>query len=143
MYFFCLGRGREENREAVKKMNVCIHAKKCGACQYQGMDYEEQLKEKHKKVQSLLKTFGKAEPILGMDDPYFYRNKVHAALKRLKTGEIISGIYEEGTHRIVPITNCQIEDPRAGEVIQTVAKLAKSFKIKIYNEDAIESGIYQ
>lgn len=117
-------------------MNACIYAKKCGACQYQGVPYDEQLKEKQKKVQSLLKLFGKAETIIGMDDPYFYRNKVHAAFKRLKTGEIISGIYEEGTHRIVPIRSCQIEDPRAGEVIQTIGKLAKSFKIKIYNEDS-------
>ncbi len=117
-------------------MNVCIHAKKCGACQYQGTPYEEQLKEKQKKVQALLKSFGKTEAIVGMDNPYFYRNKVHAALKRLKTGEIISGIYEEGTHRIVPINHCQIEEPRAGEVIQTIAKLAQSFKIKIYNEDS-------
>ncbi len=117
-------------------MKSCIYAKKCGACQYQGVLYEEQLKEKQKKVQSLLKSFGKIEPIIGMENPYFYRNKVHAAFKRLKTGEIISGIYEEGTHRVVAIDNCQIEDPRAGEVVQTIAKLAKSFKIKIYNEDS-------
>ncbi len=117
-------------------MKECIYAKKCGACQYQGVLYEEQLKEKQKKIQSLLKKFGKAEPIIGMQDPYFYRNKVHATFKRLKTGEIISGIYEEGTHRVVAIQNCQIEDPRAGEVVQTIGKLAKSFKIKIYNEDS-------
>ncbi len=117
-------------------MKSCMYAKKCGACQYQGVLYEEQLKEKQKKVQSLLKPFGKAESIIGMENPYFYRNKVHAAFKRLKTGEIISGIYEEGTHKIVAIDHCQIEDPRAGEVIQTIAKLAKSFKIKIYNEDS-------
>ena len=117
-------------------MKECIYAKKCGACQYQGVLYEEQLKEKQKKIQSLLKKFGKAEPIIGMEDPYFYRNKVHATFKRLKSGEIISGIYEEGTHRVVAIQNCQIEDPRAGEVVQTIGKLAKSFKIKIYNEDS-------
>ena len=52
-------------------MKECIYAKKCGACQYQGVLYEEQLKEKQKKIQSLLKKFGKAEPIIGMEDPYY------------------------------------------------------------------------
>jgi 23S rRNA (uracil1939-C5)-methyltransferase len=114
----------------------CQYAKKCGGCQYQGMDYKEQLKEKEGYVRKTLKEFGKPEPIVGMDDPYYYRNKIHAVFKHQRNGDVISGIYEEGSHRIVPITECQIENQEADRVIQTIRKLAKSFKIKIYNEDS-------
>ncbi|NCB91896.1 MAG: 23S rRNA (uracil(1939)-C(5))-methyltransferase RlmD [Clostridia bacterium] len=114
----------------------CPFAKKCGGCQYQGMEYEEQLKEKEKYVRSTLKEFGKPEPIVGMEDPYFYRNKVHSVFKHHRSGDVIAGIYEEGSHRIVPVTECQIENQEADAVIQTIRKLAKSFKIKIYNEDS-------
>lgn len=117
-------------------MEKCPYSKKCGGCQYQGVEYEKQLKEKQIKIQKLLKKCGKAEPIVGMENPYHYRNKVHAVYKYQRNGEILSGIYEEGTHRVVPVTECQIENQEADRVIQTIRNLAKSFKIKIYNEDS-------
>lgn len=54
----------------------------------------------------------------------------------MRTGDIAVGRYEESSHRLVPIESCQIEDQKADEVIQTIRKLAKSFKIKIFNEDS-------
>ena len=120
----------------IEEKAKCPYEKKCGGCRYQGIPYEKQLKEKEKKVRKLLKDFGKPEPIMGMDDPYYYRNKVHATYKHMRTGDIAVGRYEEGSHRLVPIDVCQIENQKADEVIQTIRKLAKSFKIKIYNEDS-------
>ena len=70
-----------------------------------------------------------------MKDPYHYRNKVHAVFARKKDGTIISGVYEEGTHRVVPVEACQIEDEKADAIINDIRGLLKSFKIKIYNED--------
>ena len=49
--------------------------------------------------------------------------------------KIISGVYEEGSHRLVPVESCMIEDQLADEIIGTIRKLAKSFKMKTYNED--------
>ena len=118
------------------KLKKCSYSGKCGGCQSQGMDYGSQLQEKQKYVQKLLKNYGKPEPILGMENPYYYRNKVHAVYKHQRNGEIVSGIYEEGTHKVVPVESCQIENQEADKVIQTIRKLAKSFKIKIYNEDS-------
>ena len=60
------------------KETVCPYAKKCGGCKYQGVPYPAQLKKKQNQIQNLLKKFGKTEPIIGMKNPYFYRNKVHA-----------------------------------------------------------------
>ena len=89
-----------------KNIITCPHAKKCGGCQYQGMDYTAQLKKKQKEMNKLLKDFGKPEPIIGMKDPLHYRNKVHAVFGRTRKGEIVSGTYEAGTHKIVNIDEC-------------------------------------
>ncbi len=114
---------------------VCPLAKKCGGCDYQGISYEEQLKKKENSVRKLMKEFGEIRPIIGADDPYHYRNKVHAVFSKKRNGEIVSGIYQEGTHKVVPVDVCQIENEKADEIIVSVRKLLKSFKVKVYDED--------
>ena len=73
---------------------------------------------------------GEILPIIGAEDPYCYRNKVHAVFSRRRNGEIVSGIYQEGTHKVVPVETCQIEDQKADAIIGTIRGLLKSFKIK-------------
>ena len=110
-------------------------AKKCGGCEFQGMPYAEQLRHKEKRVRILLDSFGKVHPIIGMKDPYHYRNKVHAVFDRDRRGNAISGVYQKGTHKVVPVDSCMIEDQKADEIIVTIRGLLKSFKIKTYDED--------
>ena len=124
-----------ESKKNTKNTTTCPYAKKCGGCQYQGMDYAAQLKKKQKEMNKLLKNFGKPEPIIGMKDPLHYRNKVHAVFGRTGKGEIISGTYEAGTHKIVNIDECMIEDQISQAIIRTIRGLLKSFKIRTYNED--------
>ena len=83
----------------------CPVAKKCGGCSYQGVPYENQLREKEEMVRGLLKGVCPVKPIIGMENPYHYRNKVNAAFSRLRDGTIISGVYAEGTHRAVSYTH--------------------------------------
>ena len=109
--------------------------KKCGGCQFVAISYEEQLKKKQAAVRKLLEPFGKTGPIIGMDNPYHYRNKVHAVFDRLKNGTVISGVYQEGTHKVVPVENCLIEDAKSDAIINDIRGLLKSFKIKTYDED--------
>lgn len=123
------------NDNKKKEGTACKVAKKCGGCQYQGVTYEKQLSEKQKAVCQLMQPFCKTAEITGMQDPYHYRNKVHAVFARKKDGTIISGVYEEGTHRVVPVEACQIEDKKADAIINDIRGLLKSFKIKTYNED--------
>lgn len=119
-----------------KKIAGCTSAKKCGGCQYQGVAYQEQLKKKQRQVQGLLNKFGKVNPVIGMENPYYYRNKVHAVFDRDRKGNIISGIYEANSHRVVPIENCLIEDEKSQEIIRTIRGMLRSFKIKTYDEDS-------
>ena len=112
----------------------CNTAKNCGGCKYRTQTYKQQLLEKQKLVEANLKPFCKAEKIIGMEDPFYYRNKVHAVFS-YKKGKVISGTYKEGTHEIVPVESCRIEDEKADEIIATIRQLLKSFKIKTYDED--------
>lgn len=119
----------------MEQLEKCKAAKKCGGCQYQGISYEEQLQKKQKQVGKLLGKYGRISPIIGMENPYFYRNKVHAAFGRDRRGNVISGIYENNTHRIVQVEECQIEDRKSQAIIRTIRELLRSFKIKTYDED--------
>ena len=124
-----------EEKKKQTEPEACKVAKKCGGCQYQGVPYKEQLKKKQKMVNALLSKYGKVEPIIGMENPYYYRNKVHAVFDRDRKGNIVSGTYEAKTHRVVPVENCLIEDKKSQEIIRTIRELLPSFKIKTYNED--------
>ena len=125
----------EEIKNQAKKTEGCPYAKKCGGCVYQGKPYKEQLKLKQKTVSSLLGKYGKVSPILGAQCPDHYRNKVHGIFGRDKKGNVFTGIYEEKSHRIVPVENCGIEDSKATAILNTLAVLAKQFKFLIYDED--------
>lgn len=113
----------------------CPVSNKCGGCNYIEMDYGKQLSIKQKEVNKLLSSFGKVDNIVGMEDPYHYRNKVHAVFSFKKGGKIISGVYKEGTHIVIPVEKCLIENEKADEIIGTIRELLKSFKMKIFDED--------
>ena len=118
-----------------EKIKKCSVSKKCGSCQYQGIPYKEQLAAKQKKMGKLLKKFGNVKPIIGMEDPFYYRNKVHAVFDRDRKGNIICGTYEAKTHKVVSVEDCMIEDKISQEIIRTIRDMLKSFKIKTYDED--------
>ena len=118
-----------------EKIKKCSVSKKCGSCQYQGIPYKEQLAAKQKKMGKLLKKFGKVKLIIGMEDPFYYRNKVHAVFDRDRKGNIICGTYEAKTHKVVSVEDCMIEDKISQEIIRTIRDMLKSFKIKTYDED--------
>lgn len=118
-----------------KNQKHCPVAKQCGGCKWINQPYEEQLKEKEQWLAGLLKPFCKPDPIIGMQQPYHYRNKVHAAFGEDRKHNPISGIYEEKSHRIVPVDSCLIENETADKIIVSIRGLLKSFKIRPYNED--------
>jgi 23S rRNA (uracil1939-C5)-methyltransferase len=70
---------------------ACPYAKKCGGCEYQGVPYEEQLAKKQQYVRKLMEPYGKVAPIVGMEQPFFYRHKVHAVFGCTKRGQIGAG----------------------------------------------------
>ncbi len=127
-------RKREKKAGDSVKNSPCPVQHRCGGCQYLGMKNEEQLKKKEQQVKELLKGICPVAPIIGMKDPWNYRNKVHAAFGYVK-GSVISGTYEESSHTVVPVENCLIEDDNADAIIRTIRTLLKSFKVRVYDEN--------
>ena len=124
-----------EWKKTGKKRSLCPVEKHCGGCQMLDMEYTEQLKRKQKVVEELFRGICPVKPIIGMKNPFHYRNKVHAVFDRDKRGNIISGIYQENSHDVIPVETCLIEDIKADEIIGTIRGMLKSFKIRTYDED--------
>ncbi len=122
------------NRNKTENTRICPVSRKCGGCQLMNLTYPEQLKFKQAKVVKLLGGFHRVNAIIGMEHPFHYRNKVQAAFGRTRSGEIISGVYQSSTHNIVKTDSCLIEDEKADEIIVTIRKMVKDFKLTVYDE---------
>ncbi len=146
-----IGRGRGEAKRESRQVSekradvpsqkqragkICHAFGDCGGCQLLGIPYEEQLAGKKRKLAKLLKPYVKPEGIIGMEEPEHYRNKVNAAFTHDRNGKPLSGVYKEGTHYIIPIEKCILENQKADEIIGSVRELLPSFRIKTYDEDA-------
>ncbi|UMZ74526.1 23S rRNA (uracil(1939)-C(5))-methyltransferase RlmD [Natranaerofaba carboxydovora] len=112
----------------------CPHYDKCGGCQLQHMSYKDQFQHKQLMVEKLMKPFAKVNSIITMDNPYDYRNKAHATYS-YKNGKIVSGFYEEKSHKVIPVDRCLIQSTKADDIHKTIRKLMKSFKMNPYDED--------
>lgn len=124
-----------ENKIKKSRQDACPHIKKCGSCHMIQQGYSKHLEEKQKKVSDLIKPFCQVEPIIGMDNPYNYRDKVHVVFDHDRKGNPISGNYEEKLHRVIPIDECLLHNKKADHIIRDIRGMLKSFKIKTYDED--------
>lgn len=122
------------NNTKKKNTNKCLQSGKCGGCQLQNMTYDRQLAFKQAQTVKLFAKYCRVADIEGMDKPYHYRNKVSAAFGTTRSGMIISGIYQSSTHTIVKIDSCMLEDEKADEIIVTIRRLLREFKLTAYNE---------
>ncbi len=127
---------KSQDREEVR----CPYFYQCGGCQFQDYAYSAQLLYKQNKVKEQFRKIAHMDvnplPTLGMDNPTCYRNKIQPLLGQDEKGNIYSGFYKEGTHVIVPIERCLIEDERATKILSSIRKLMKSFHIAPYEEDS-------
>lgn len=111
---------------------ICKIIDECGGCLYDHDNYPKSLEEKQQYMEEL---FGNnVEDIIGMDNPYYYRNKVHDAFSYDRKN-ILMGKYKKGTHEVIEIDDCLIEDKTAQKINKSVKKLIQSFRWSIYNED--------
>ena len=117
----------------------CPKARACGGCQIQPLDYEKQLEYKENKVRGLLERVGKIqdyvmEPIIGMEEPWHYRNKAQFPVGKDKDGKIITGFYAGRTHSIVPLDKCFIQHPLNEQIMSIVQRWMEEFNISSYDE---------
>ena len=117
----------------------CKNARACGGCQIQHLSYEKQLEYKQTKVENLLKRVGKIEnyemlPIIGMKEPYYYRNKAQFPVGKNKDGEIITGFYAGRTHAIIDTEHCYIQHPLNEHLVRCVKQWMVQNHIEPYDE---------
>ena len=121
----------------------CPIARQCGGCQLQNMTYERQLQFKQNKVRNNIVRLGGfdgdfidsiMEPIIGMDEPWRYRNKAQYPIGRDKNGRIVAGFYAGRTHSIIPVEDCLIGTEENKEILDAVIAHMERFGIEPYDE---------
>ncbi|PKL00988.1 MAG: 23S rRNA (uracil(1939)-C(5))-methyltransferase RlmD [Tenericutes bacterium HGW-Tenericutes-1] len=126
----------ESSKDRVKA--PCPIYSECGGCHLQHLEYSSQISLKTNYVKSSFESQGLSTstllPCIGMKDPYHYRNKVQMVFSE-KGKRILSGFYEENTHRVINVDNCHIQDEVANKIISTCKELFLKHKIKPYMED--------
>ena len=116
-------------------MECRLKAKKCGGCPMLGLDYAEQLKQKEAAVRKLVGKYGPVAPIRGAENPCHYRNKVISTFAAGPGGKLVSGIYAAGTHKVLPVESCLLQDEVLDTVMQAVRAAANTCRCQPYNED--------
>lgn len=117
----------------------CPIATACGGCCFQNATYEYELRYKKHKVEEVLKRIGhlegiKVNDVLGMNNPEHYRNKIQVPFAK-DHKKVVYGFYKSKTHKIIPLKQCNIEDEKAGPILESIARLMEQYHIDPYNED--------
>lgn len=117
----------------------CPISTACGGCCFQNATYEYELRYKKHKVEEALKRIGhlegvKVNDVLGMNNPEHYRNKIQVPFAK-DHKRVIYGFYKSKTHKIIPLKQCNIEDEKAGPILEAIARLMEKFHVDPYNED--------
>ncbi|MDD3278987.1 MAG: 23S rRNA (uracil(1939)-C(5))-methyltransferase RlmD, partial [Lachnospiraceae bacterium] len=117
----------------------CAFARQCGGCQIQALSYEEQLHFKEEKVRNNLKRIGgfeeiPMEPIVGMEEPYYYRNKAQFPVGYDKDGSLVTGFYAGRTHDIISNRCCHLGVRVNQQVLDAVLGWMEDNQIPAYEE---------
>ena len=126
-----------------REVPSCPVARQCGGCQLQSMSYESQLRFKQNKVRNNLIRIGGftedfvdsvMEPIVGMEEPFHYRNKAQYPIGTDREGNPIAGFYAGRTHSIIPNTDCALGAAENREILQIILQHMKEYGIPAYDE---------
>ena len=125
----------------------CVYHRQCGGCQLQALAYQEQLSFKQKKLRdSMIRIGGFApgqvdacmEPIVGMEEPFRYRNKAQYPVGTDRDGRIVTGFYAGRTHTIIPNTDCLLGAAENKEILEHILSYMREEHVPAYNESTGE-----
>lgn len=118
----------------------CGLAGRCGGCSIQHLEYAKQLEYKQNKVKNCLERIGgfhdiEPEPIIGMKEPYYYRNKAQFPVGRDKDGRVVIGFYAGRTHSIIDTSHCYIQAEVNEQIMERIRSFLEEYNISIYDEN--------
>ena len=127
-------------KSSERKEPSCPYFYDCGGCHLLHMSYEEQAKFKKNHVQNCIKRIGGIDkevlPIIKMEHPYKYRNKVQVSFSMDYKGNVIGGFYKEKTHQIIDNDKCLLENEVAEEIIVFFKSLIKKYNIEPFDRSS-------
>ena len=121
----------------------CIYHRQCGGCQLQTLSYEKQLEFKQQKIRNNLIRIGgftpeyidaKMEPIIGMEEPFYYRNKAQYPVGADREGNVIAGFYAGRTHSIIANTQCYLGASENQEILEIILDHMRRYNVSPYDE---------
>ena len=128
-----------------RNIKDCSTNKKCGGCNLRNIKYKEKKKIKKEMIQNLVnKSLNKkidVNNVIGMENPYYYRNKLQYPVGKNKDGIPVMGVFASRTHEIIPVENCLIQNKKAQEVANAIFKFIKENNISIYDEKTMNGEI--
>ena len=125
----------------------CPFYRQCGGCQLQALSYEKQLEFKNRKIRNSLIRIGgfdedyvdqRMEPILGMEEPWRYRNKAQYPVGTDREGNVVTGFYAGRTHSIIANTNCLLGAEENQEILEIILEHMRENRISAYDESTGE-----
>lgn len=117
----------------------CMVADKCGGCQWQHIASEYQQSAKHNLVVQALERIGgftapPVAPILTADSSLAYRNKATYPLKRSATGQVQAGYYQKGSHQLINLNQCPVQDSRLNPLLAEIKQDIQQLGWSVYDE---------
>lgn len=121
----------------------CAYHRQCGGCQLQGLSYSEQLHFKEQKIRNNLIRIGgfdaeyideRMQPIVGMEEPFHYRNKAQYPIGTDRDGNVITGFYAGRTHTIIANTDCALGASENQQILETILSYMRKNKVTAYDE---------
>ena len=123
----------------------CTTYNRCGGCSLRHVKYEQTLKMKKDMVQNLvnktLTTPITVNNVIGMEQPFHYRNKLQYPIGKNKEGIPVMGVFANRTHEIVPVDKCFIQNEEAEEIAKFIFTFIKQNNISIYDEKSQKGAI--
>lgn len=136
---FARGVIRKINRTAPERIKpACVIARDCGGCQLQHLKYEAQLQMKQQRVIDAVERIGglkgvTVHPVLGMADPWHYRNKAQYPVG-IENIAVVIGFYKKGTHQIVPLKECLLQPSPVNRLANKIREIVEKNHVAIYDE---------
>lgn len=121
----------------------CAFHRQCGGCQIQALSYEKQLEFKQQKIRNNLIRIGgfdpdyvdqRMEPIVGMEEPFYYRNKAQYPVGTDRDGNVITGFYAGRTHNIISNTDCCLGAPDNKQILEVILDWMRRYHVSAYDE---------